>query len=92
MRFYGLLAIFLMFTQASQASPGSIFDSLVEQTEASRRAPVACVDQSCGEEGKKEFVSLVADALVPVVRRACAGFPRRVLNRAGLPQCHYWLR
>ena len=32
MRFYGLLAIFLMFTQASQASPGSIFDSLVEQT------------------------------------------------------------
>ena len=35
MRFYGLLAIFLMFTQASQASPGSIFDSLVEQTNSS---------------------------------------------------------
>ncbi|HAU08494.1 MAG TPA: peptidase S41, partial [Gammaproteobacteria bacterium] len=72
MRFYGLLAIFLMFTQASQASPGSIFDSLVEQTEASRRAPVV-VDQACGEEGKKEFVSLVAqswylwyDELAPV--------------------------
>ena len=45
MRFYGLLAIFLMFTQASQASPGSIFDSLVEQTNSSRRAPVASVDQ-----------------------------------------------
>ena len=54
MRFYGLLAIFLMFTQASQASPGSIFDSLVEQTEASRRAPVV-VDQACGEEGKKNL-------------------------------------
>lgn len=61
MRFYGLLAIFLMFTQASQASPGSIFNSLVEQTEASRRAPVV-VDQACGEEGKKEFVSLVAQS------------------------------
>ena len=48
MRFYGLLAIFLMFTQASQASPGSIFDSLVEQTNSST-SPVASVDQSCGE-------------------------------------------
>ena len=61
MRFYGLLAIFLMFTQASQASPGSIFDSLVEQTNSSRR-PVASVDESCGEAGKKEFVKIVADA------------------------------
>ena len=61
MRFYGLLAIFLMFTQASQAAPGDVFNSLVEQTNSSRR-PEASVDQSCGEAGKKEFVRIVADA------------------------------
>jgi hypothetical protein len=60
----GLLVLTtLLFTdsRSAYASPSDVFNSLVEQTEASRRAPVV-IDQACGEEGKKEFVSLVAQS------------------------------
>ena len=60
----GLLVLTtLLFTgsQGAYASPSDVFNSLVEQTEASRRAPVV-IDQACGEDGKKEFVSLVAQS------------------------------
>ena len=60
----GLLVFIITFVtglQGVQASPSDIFNSLVEQTEDSRR-PQVVVDQACGEEGKKEFVSLVAQS------------------------------
>ena len=61
MRVLGFILVSCAGLQSAQGAPGNIFNGLVEQTEASRRAPVA-VDQACGEEGKKEFVSLVAQS------------------------------
>jgi C-terminal processing protease CtpA/Prc len=62
-RVLGFITIFCTGLQSVQAAPSDIFNSLVEQTESSRRTPVVdVVDPACGEEGKKEFVSLVAQS------------------------------
>ena len=60
-RILSFFAAFCASLQGVQASPSEILNGLVGPIEAARRAsPV--VDQACGEEGKKEFVSLVAQS------------------------------
>lgn len=60
-RILSFFVVFCASLQGLQASPSEILNGLVGPIEAARRAsPV--VDQACGEEGKKEFVSLVAQS------------------------------